>query len=115
MPKVHRKGASHAVIVTYNFDYVVLLGTVVHIVYFFIVYQQVFEAERMVTRIGSYHRNCFSCVECNKKLDSTDVCEGPDNEIYCKNCYSLEYGTKARSNPRASGLRRYDGERLRSK
>ncbi len=67
---------------------------------------QVFEAERMVTRVGSYHRNCFSCIECNKKLDSMDVCEGPDSEIYCKNCYSMEYGTKARSNPRAAGLRR---------
>ncbi len=67
---------------------------------------KVFEAERMVTRVGSYHRNCFSCVECNKKLDSTDVCEGPDREIYCKNCYSLEYGTKSRSAPRAGSIRR---------
>ena len=40
--------------------------------YFF----QVFEAERMVTRVGNFHRNCFSCIECNKKLDSTTVCEG---------------------------------------
>ena len=37
---------------------------------------QVFEAERMVTRVGNFHRNCFSCIECNKKLDSTTVCEG---------------------------------------
>ena len=37
---------------------------------------QVFEAERMVTRVGNFHRNCFSCIECNKKLDSTTCCEG---------------------------------------
>ena len=37
---------------------------------------KVFEAERMVTKIGSYHKACFSCIECAKKLDSTDVCEG---------------------------------------
>ena len=37
---------------------------------------KVFEAERMVTKFGSYHKNCFSCIECAKKLDSTDVCEG---------------------------------------
>ena len=37
---------------------------------------KVFEAEKMVTRIGSYHRNCFSCIECKKKLDSVTCCEG---------------------------------------
>jgi hypothetical protein len=37
---------------------------------------KVFEAERMVTRVGSFHRNCYSCIECNKKLDSTTCCEG---------------------------------------
>ncbi len=75
----------------------------------------------MVTRVGSYHKNCFSCFECNKKLvdiicttsdifpkktktyiflfkkDSLDCCEGPDSEIYCKSCYALVYGTKSRS------------------
>ena len=37
---------------------------------------KVFEAERMVTRVGSYHKPCFSCIECSKKLDSTTCCEG---------------------------------------
>ena len=37
---------------------------------------KVFEAERMVTRVGSYHKPCFSCIECNKKLDSVTCCEG---------------------------------------
>ena len=37
---------------------------------------KVFEAERMVTRVGNFHKNCFSCIECNKKLDSTTCCEG---------------------------------------
>ena len=43
---------------------------------------KVFEAERCVTRIGSYHKACFSCIECSKKLDSTTVCEG---RFYLKN------------------------------
>lgn len=64
---------------------------------------KVFEAERMVTRVGNYHRNCFSCIECNKKLDSTTCCEGPDAEVYCKSCYSFEFGTKARTKPKARG------------
>ena len=60
----------------------------------------------MVTAFGSYHKNCFSCIECNKKLDSTDVCEGPDYEIYCKSCYSFEYGTKSRSMSRKNSFKR---------
>lgn len=60
----------------------------------------------MVTRVGSYHKPCFSCIECNKKLDSVTCCEGPDNEIYCKSCYSFEYGARARSRPRARNLAR---------
>ena len=63
-------------------------------------YGKVFEAERMVTRVGNYHKNCFSCIECNKKLDSTTCCEGPDAEIYCESCYSFEFGTKARTKPK---------------
>jgi len=61
---------------------------------------KVFEAERMVTRVGNFHRNCFSCIECNKKLDSTTCCEGPDAEVYCQSCYSFEFGTKARTKPK---------------
>ena len=43
---------------------------------------KVFEAERMVTRVGSYHKPCFSCIECSKKLDSTTCCEGNLVENY---------------------------------
>ena len=95
---------------------------------------QVFEAERMVTRVGNFHRNCFSCIECNKKLDSTTCCEGkiddnrkdiflfvlfkyigyffiylkigPDAEVYCQSCYSFEFGTKARTKPK-KGFKKY--------
>jgi len=66
----------------------------------------VFEAERMVTRVGSFHRNCFSCIECNKKLDSTTVCEGPDAEVYCQSCYSFEFGTKSRTKPKGKLIKR---------
>jgi len=67
---------------------------------------KVFEAERMVTRVGSYHKSCFSCIECSKKLDSTTCCEGPDMEIYCKSCYSFEFGAKSRFRPRAGRMNR---------
>jgi len=61
---------------------------------------KVFEAEKMVTRIGCYHKNCFSCIECARKLDSMTCCEGPDCEIYCKSCYSFEYGAMSRAKPK---------------
>ena len=45
---------------------------------------KVFEAEKCPTKVGPFHKNCFSCIECSKKLDSVTCCEGPDGEIYCK-------------------------------
>ena len=32
----------------------------------------------------AWHKKCYKCKECRKHLDSTNTCEGPDNEIYCK-------------------------------
>jgi len=74
----------------------------------------VFEAERMVTRVGNFHRNCFSCIECNKKLDSTTVCEGPDAEVYCQSCYSFEFGTKSRTKPKGKLIKRNNRSRSSS-
>lgn len=34
--------------------------------------------------IQGYHRRCFKCLTCNRTLDSTIHCDGPDKEIYCK-------------------------------
>ena len=72
---------------------------------------QVFEAEKMVAASGWYHRHCFRweyiivvalfswilkffytsnpcrCSFCAQPLDSTSVCDGPDNKIYCRVCY----------------------------
>lgn len=49
---------------------------------------KVFEAEKCPTKVGPFHSNCFSCIECTRKLDSVTCCEGPDGEIYCKACYA---------------------------
>jgi len=65
---------------------------------------KVFEAEKCPTKVGGFHKNCFSCVECNRKLDSMTCCEGPDREIYCKSCYAVFFGSKSRSRPRAAKL-----------
>lgn len=34
--------------------------------------------------LQSWHRECFKCGECTKRLDSVNCCEGPDKDIYCK-------------------------------
>jgi len=65
---------------------------------------KVFEAEKCVTKVGSFHSNCFSCIECTRKLDSVTCCEGPDGEIYCKACYACYFGSKSRSRSRAKTL-----------
>ena len=65
---------------------------------------KVFEAEKCPTKVGPFHKNCFSCIECNRKLDSMTCCEGPDGEIYCKSCYAYSFGSKSRSRSRATKL-----------
>ena len=65
---------------------------------------KVFEAEKCGTKVGPYHKNCFSCIECTRKLDSVTCCEGPDAEIYCKACYASFYGSKSRAGSRAKSL-----------
>jgi len=65
---------------------------------------KVFEAEKCPTKVGPFHSNCFSCIECTRKLDSVTCCEGPDGEIYCKACYAGYFGSKSRSRNRGKAL-----------
>ena len=46
-----------------------------------------FDAEKMVAQSGWYHRHCFRCFLCSQPVDSTSVCDGPDDKIYCRVCY----------------------------
>ncbi|XP_034654122.1 muscle LIM protein Mlp84B isoform X2 [Drosophila subobscura] len=54
----------------------------------------VYAAEQMLARGKGYHRRCFKCVQCNKTLDSTLHCDGPDKDIYCRGCYAPKFGTR---------------------
>jgi hypothetical protein len=45
---------------------------------------------------GMYHKACFSCKECSKRLDSTNLAD-KDNQIYCKTCYGRLFGPKGSS------------------
>lgn len=48
----------------------------------------------MISKDRIWHKRCFSCVECRKSLDSTNLNDGPDGEIYCRACYGRNFGPK---------------------
>lgn len=41
-----------------------------------------------------WHKGCFKCNDCNKGLDSRNMTEAPDKEIYCKTCYGKHFGPR---------------------
>jgi cysteine/glycine-rich protein len=43
----------------------------------------VFIAELMRGAGHAWHKSCFTCAECNKRLDSSMLCER-ETEIFCK-------------------------------
>jgi hypothetical protein len=43
----------------------------------------VFMAEKMMGGGSCWHKSCFTCLSCNKRLESTSLCER-EGEIYCK-------------------------------
>jgi len=49
--------------------------------------------ERKDSEGGFWHKECFACKECGKKLDSTTL-NMHEAEIYCKPCYGKQYGPK---------------------
>ncbi|KAL5480115.1 hypothetical protein EMCRGX_G023737 [Ephydatia muelleri] len=53
----------------------------------------VYMAEKIVGAGSSWHKACFKCSACGKKLDSTTVAD-KDGEIYCKACYGKQFGPK---------------------
>lgn len=54
----------------------------------------VYAAEKMPVKNRTYHRKCFNCNKCHKSLDSTNACDSPDEEIYCRTCYGRLFGPK---------------------
>ncbi|XP_071957210.1 cysteine and glycine-rich protein 2-like isoform X1 [Antedon mediterranea] len=55
--------------------------------------KSVYAAEEMKNAGHSYHKFCFKCNLCNKRLDSTNVCEH-EKQLYCKNCHGKKFGPK---------------------
>lgn len=55
--------------------------------------KSVYAAEKVVGAGSSWHKACFACKDCNKKLESTTVTD-KDGELYCKGCYGKNFGPK---------------------
>jgi cysteine/glycine-rich protein len=55
--------------------------------------KSVYAAEEVLAAGGKFHKQCFKCGLCNKKLDSTILAEH-EGEIFCKTCYGRKYGPK---------------------
>jgi len=54
---------------------------------------KVYKAEEVVCEGMKWHKKCFGCKDCGKKLDST-TCNTHEAEIYCKGCYGKHFGPK---------------------
>lgn len=53
----------------------------------------VYLAEMMRAAGQTFHKSCFTCQICNKRVDSSMLCER-EGEIFCRNCYGKNYGPK---------------------
>lgn len=55
--------------------------------------KQVYMAEKIMAAGGPWHKACFTCRECNKRLDSHSIRER-ESDIYCNPCYGKNFGPK---------------------
>lgn len=55
--------------------------------------RSVFIAELMRGAGHAWHKSCFTCNTCNKRIDSSNLCER-EAEIYCRSCYGKAFGPK---------------------
>ncbi|XP_054770260.2 LIM/homeobox protein Awh-like [Lytechinus pictus] len=53
--------------------------------------------DRFLLKIGrglSWHSSCLRCLECEESLSSHQSCYFKDQNVFCRRCYSREFGTK---------------------
>jgi len=51
--------------------------------------KRVYKMERQVAGKLVFHKNCFVCVDCSKKLDPKNYCSVA-GRVFCKTCYVVE-------------------------
>ncbi|BES90878.1 muscle lim protein [Nesidiocoris tenuis] len=55
---------------------------------------EVYAAEQMISKNRIWHKRCFNCSDCHRSLDSTNLNDGPDGDIYCRGCYGRHFGPR---------------------
>ena len=50
-----------------------------------------------MAKAGPYHKYCMSCADCGGTLDASTFFNGPEGEIFCKHCYAVNFGHRAKS------------------
>ena len=53
----------------------------------------VYFAEQVKAAHQTWHRGCFTCTTCGKRLDTSTVCD-KDDKLYCRTCYGRNFGPK---------------------
>ncbi len=93
---------------------------------------KVFEAEKMMSNKGVFHKKCFTCLDCHRALDASLVTDGfevslfsylvapkylginqkrildmffQDGQIFCPNCYTKKYGPTAKVTDEADAIK----------
>uniref|UniRef100_A0A6G1SMU4 Muscle LIM protein Mlp84B n=1 Tax=Aceria tosichella TaxID=561515 RepID=A0A6G1SMU4_9ACAR len=55
--------------------------------------KSVYAAEEMLAAGAKWHKQCFKCGLCHKRLDSTNATEH-GGDLFCKQCYGRKFGPK---------------------
>ena len=55
--------------------------------------RQVYQAEQVKAAGATWHKTCFLCMNCDRRLDSNSLCER-GGQIFCNNCYHKNYGPR---------------------
>lgn len=65
--------------------------------------KSVYHAEQIISAGREWHKNCFTCRVCNKRLDSTTATDR-EGDVYCKGCYATNFGPHGFRGGNAGGI-----------
>ena len=68
--------------------------------------KKTYDMERVQTSTHAYHKQCLSCQQCSRYLDTQNYFDARDGNIYCKNCYENKFGVKGQAGKLAGDLKK---------
>uniref|UniRef100_A0A915INH5 LIM zinc-binding domain-containing protein n=1 Tax=Romanomermis culicivorax TaxID=13658 RepID=A0A915INH5_ROMCU len=73
--------------------------------------KRVYFAEEIIAMGNHWHKSCFSCAACKKRLDSRN-CTDRNGEAYCTHCYAKLFGPKGYGFGQGAGVLSMDNGNL---